>query len=103
MLREKLREHRLKLGLSLDELATRTGSSKSYIWELENRDATKPSAEKLAKIAAALGVTTEYLLDKEAELDDDQVKEAFYRKFNGLSADDKIRIQDMIDIWSNKK
>lgn len=103
MLREKLREHRLKLGLSLDELAARTGSSKSYLWELENRDATKPSAEKLTKIAAALGVTSEYLLDKEAELDDDQVREVFFRKFNGLKADDKQRIQDMINTWSSKK
>lgn len=103
MLKDKLREHRKKLGLSLDELAARTVSSKSYLWELENRADSKPSADKLAKIASVLGVTTEYLLDDEAELNDEQVKEAFYRKFNGLSADDKARISDMINAWSSKK
>lgn len=103
MLKDKLREHRKKLGISLDELAARTGASKSYLWELENRVESKPSADKLTKIAAALGVTTEYLLDDDAELDDEHLKEVFYRKFNGLSADDKSRISDMIDAWSRKK
>lgn len=103
MLKDKLREHRKKLGMSLDELAARTESSKSYLWELENRADSKPSADKLIKIASVLGVTTEYLLDDEAGLDDEQVKEVFYRKFNGLSSDDKARISSMIDAWSQKK
>ena len=102
-LKDKLREHRLKVGLSLDELAIRTGSSKSYLWELENRGEKKPSAEKLSKIAEHLGVTTGYLLDDKAEMDDSQVKEAFFRKFNRLDDDDKKRIQDMIDAWGKKK
>jgi transcriptional regulator with XRE-family HTH domain len=103
MLKDKLREHRKKLGLSLDELAGRTDTSKSYLWELENRATTKPSADKLGKIASVLGVTTEYLLDDEAELNDEHVKEVFYRKFNGLSPDDKARISDMIEAWATKK
>jgi transcriptional regulator with XRE-family HTH domain len=102
-LRDKLRDHRKKMGLSLDELATRTGSSKSYLWELENRDTSKPSAEKLTKIATALGVTAEYLLDEGAGLDDQHVKEAFFRKFSSLSADDQDRIRDMINTWGQKK
>lgn len=102
-LRDKLRIHRKKLGLSLDELAVRTGSSKSYLWELENRDLSRPSAEKLTRIATELGVTAEYLLDEGADLTDTHVKEAFFRKFSGLSADDQDRIRDMIDAWGQKK
>ena len=102
-LREKLRTHRQKLEYSLDELARLSGSSKSYLWELENRDSSKPSAEKLSKIAEVLGVTTAYLLDENAEMDDDQMKEAFFRKFNRLEEGDKQRIQDMIDAWGKKK
>ena len=102
-LKHKLKKHRQELGLSLDELAIRTESSKSYLWELENRDASKPSAEKLAKIATVLGVTTEYLLDEGAGLDDKYVKEAFFRKFSGLSGDDQERIRDMMDTWGQKK
>lgn len=102
-LKDKLREHRKKLGYSLDDLARLSGSSKSYLWELENRDQRKPSAEKLAKIAEVLRVTTEYLLDERAEMDDGQVREAFFRKFNRLDVDDRRRIQDMIDAWAKKK
>jgi transcriptional regulator with XRE-family HTH domain len=102
-LRDKLRRHRQELGFSLDELAVRTESSKSYLWELENRDVSKPSAEKLTKIATVLGVTAEYLLDEGAGLEDKHVQEAFYRKFSGLSQDDQGRIRDMIDAWGQKK
>lgn len=101
-LKEKLRAHRQKLGYSLDELARLSGSSKSYLWELENRETRKPSAEKLAKIAEVLGVTTDYLLDEKAEMDDTQIKEAFFRKFNRLEDDDKKRVQEMIEAWGKK-
>lgn len=102
-LRDKLRRHRQELRLSLDELAVRTESSKSYLWELENRDVSKPSAEKLTRIATVLGVTAEYLLDEGAGLEDKHIKEAFFRKFSGLSGDDQDRIRDMIDAWGQKK
>lgn len=102
-LRDKLRRHRKELGFSLDELAARTESSKSYLWELENREVSKPSADKLTKIATVLGVTAEYLLDEGAGLDDKHMQEAFYRKFSGLSEGDQDRIRDMIDAWGQKK
>lgn len=50
-LRETLKKLRTDKGYSLDELARLSGASKSYLWELENRDDRKPSAEKLIDIA----------------------------------------------------
>lgn len=102
-LQEKLKHHRLEKGLSLDALAKKTGCSKSYLWELENRDTLKPSAEKLTEIALALSVTTEYLLDEGAKDNEDVVMEAFFRKFNKLSDEDQERIQEMIESWGKKK
>lgn len=102
-LREKLKELRTKKGYSLDELARLSGASKSYLWELENRDERKPSAEKLIDIARVLDTTTDYLVDDNAAFDDNQVKEAFFRKFNKLDDDTKGRVMDMIDTWSRKK
>ena len=61
------KRHRKDKGYSLDKLAELTESSKSYIWELENRDTRKPSGEKLTRIARALEVTTDYLLDDSEE------------------------------------
>jgi transcriptional regulator with XRE-family HTH domain len=43
--------------------AEKIGSGKSYIWEIENKGVKRPSAEKLAAIAKALDVTTDYLID----------------------------------------
>ncbi|WP_409024781.1 helix-turn-helix domain-containing protein, partial [Klebsiella pneumoniae] len=37
MLSEKIRELRTSRGLSLDQLASNVGSTKSYIWELEKK------------------------------------------------------------------
>ncbi len=102
-LREKLKELRKRKGYSLDELARLSGASKSYLWELENRDERKPSAEKLVDIARILDTTTDYLVDDNAGFDDAQVKEAFFRKFNKLDDDTKGRVMDMIDTWSRKK
>ena len=99
----KLKHHRQEKGYSLDKLAELTESSKSYLWELENRDTRKPSAEKLTRVAQALGVTTDYLLDDTAGADDEMRKEAFFRKFSKLTADDQERIADMIENWGAKK
>lgn len=102
-LRDKLKKLRKDKELSLDELARLSGASKSYLWELENRESTKPSAEKLTEIARVLSVTTEYLLDDKAEFDDAQVKEVFFRKFTRLEADDKDKILNIMDMWGKKK
>ena len=59
---EKIRLLRKKKGYSLDKLAELTESSKSYIWELENKNPSRPSADKLGKIANQLDTTIEYLL-----------------------------------------
>lgn len=99
----KLRNLREKKEYSLDKLAEITGISKSYLWELENRKSRSPSAEKLSKVADALGVTLEYLLDDAAaQPDKDVIKNAFFRKFDQLADDDQRKIQDIIEMWSKK-
>lgn len=104
LLGEKLRKCRKEKGYSLDKLAEITESSKSYLWELENRDTRKPSAEKLTTIAAALDVTTDYLLDEGATVPDDEVfKNALFRNFKKLDPEDQKTIKETIERWSKKK
>lgn len=100
---EKIRKHRQEKGYSLDQLAELTDSSKSYLWELENRDTRKPSAEKLTRIAQALSVTTDYLLDDSAAPNEGVLKEAFFRKFNKLDPEDQRKIEQLIDVWGKKR
>ena len=99
----KIKELRKEKALTLEQLAEKIGSGKSYIWESENKGVKRPSAEKLAAIAKALDVTTDYLIDDtQTEVSDDLEKEVFYRKLGQLDKGDQDRIMDMIDAWSKK-
>lgn len=101
---DKIRKLRKEVKkLTLEELAEQTGSSKGYIWELENRDTRKPSAEKLMKITEVLGVTSDFLLDdSKSEPDDSVMKAALYRNFERLDKNDQQRFMKIIVDWGNK-
>lgn len=96
---EKIRTERKRRKLTLDQLAEQTGSSKSYIWELENRPVVRPSAEKIAKVGEVLGLTVEYLLDDEkhepTESDSDKV---FFRRFSRLDPKQKEKLQSILSL-----
>ncbi|CAP44990.1 helix-turn-helix domain-containing protein [Bordetella petrii] len=96
---EKVKAERKRLQLTLEQLADRSGSSKSYIWELENRPAIRPSAEKISRIADVLGVTTEYLLDDEKQTPDDtDVDRVFFRRFSKLDDASKEKLKKIMEI-----
>jgi transcriptional regulator with XRE-family HTH domain len=96
---KKVRTLRKEMGLTLEELADATGSSKSYIWELENKPIARPSAEKVGRIAAVLHVTPEYLLDDEQTSPTISEKDkAFFRKFTALKPDQKAKLRQILEI-----
>ncbi len=96
----KIRDLRRARGLTLDQLAQATDSSKSYMWELENKDVARPSGEKLNKIAAVLGVTPEYLADAtRTEVTEDVEDVAFYRKYQSLDPEAKAKIKRILDVF----
>jgi transcriptional regulator with XRE-family HTH domain len=100
---DKIRELRKQKKLSLDQLAELTESSKSYMWELENKDDPKPSAEKVARIATALDVTTEFLLSDSVTTPDEQViDEAFFRKYKTMPEPTKKQIRKILDAWDDE-
>lgn len=92
---------RKKAGLTLDQLAERASLSKSYLWELENKNPPRPSAEKLASIATVLDVTVDYLLgaDKAETLETAKDK-AFFRKYSQMDEPKKEQIRRMLKIIS---
>lgn len=100
---DKIRELRKQKKLSLEQLAELTDSSKSYIWELENKDDPKPSAEKVARIATTLDVTTEFLLSDSVTTPDEQViDEAFFRKYKTMPEPTKKQIRKILDAWDDE-
>jgi transcriptional regulator with XRE-family HTH domain len=99
---DKIRELRKAKGYTLEKLAELTDSSKSYIWELENKNPPRPSGEKVGKIASVLGVTAEYLLDRTESVQvADATDEAFYRKYRRMDPTTKDRIRRMVDLWGD--
>ncbi|MBS0599445.1 helix-turn-helix domain-containing protein [Zoogloea sp.] len=99
---DKIRALRKEKKLSLERLAELTESSKSYIWELENKDDPKPSAEKIGKIASVLEVTTEFLLTESTTPPGEEViDEAFFRKYKSMPEGTKKRLRKILDAWDD--
>lgn len=100
---EKIRRLRQKQGYTLEKLADLSGSSKSYIWELENKNPPRPSADKVAKIAAALKVTTDFLLDDSGQaLEADAQDKAFFNRYRDMDPDTKEKIRTIVEMWDKK-
>lgn len=101
---EKIRKLRKQKGYTLERLAELSESSKSYIWEIENKNPPRPSADKIAKIAAVLGVTADYLVDtRESTPAADAVDQAFFRKYRNMDPSTKERIRQMVELWGSDK
>lgn len=100
---ERINSARKARHLTLEELAARSGCSKSYIWELENKNPPRPSADKLAAIAQVLGTTVDVLIGTPINTVDDLRPEdkVFFRKFSGLDPTKQETIRKMIDLWDD--
>ena len=103
---EKLRKRRNDMGFTLNGLAKKIGSTKAYIWQLENKKPAKPSGEMLIKLAKALEISAEFLIDDtNSEPTDSQVRIAMARGADsrGLSQNDLDRLFKAVDIGSDGK
>jgi transcriptional regulator with XRE-family HTH domain len=70
----RLREARIKAGLSLSELSDLSGVSRAYVFRIETESGANPSLDVLTRIAGGLDMTVAELLGKPAlRLDPDQI------------------------------
>ena len=99
---KKIKDLRTSAGITLDQLAQATGSSKSYIWELENKNPPRPSAEKLSAIAMALSVTVDYLLGADDQTLAAAEDKAFFRQYSSLPESTRRTIREMAGLLSKK-
>jgi len=101
---EKLRKVRTRRNKTLEELAKAVGSSKAYIWQLENKKNANPSAELLLKISAFLGESPDFFIDDELdEHTEGQLEDAFFRRFRKLSYEDKRYINRIVSGLNDNK
>ncbi|MFO0991606.1 MAG: helix-turn-helix transcriptional regulator [Hyphomicrobiales bacterium] len=99
---ERVRELRRKKGLTLEALAERVDSSKSYMWEIENKDVARPSGEKLHRIAQALDTTADYLLATDEVTEADAADVAFFRNYQKMKPKSKERLREMLKILDDE-
>jgi len=93
---EKIREERERKGLTLEQVGEKIGSTKSYVWELENKPTIRPSAEKVFKLAELFGVSAEYLIDETGNVSR-EIEKAFFSKFQKLSDRNKRELKRFVD------
>ncbi len=99
----KLKELRKEKELTLEKLAEMAGMSKSYLWELENRESQRPSAEKLTQLADVLGVAASYFLEEDVrEPEERHLDEAFYRNYQKLDSLSKEQLRKILETFKNK-
>lgn len=97
---EKLRELRKKRGLTLERLAEMAKLSKSYLWELENRESQRPSAEKLTALADALGVAASYFIEDDVRSPEERhLDEHFFRNYQQLDAPAKEQLRRILETF----
>ena len=101
---KKLRFLRKERELTLDALAKLAGTSKSYLWELENKVSKRPSAEKLISLADALNVSHTYFIgDEDRPPSARELDEAFYRKYQAMWREDKARLRKIAEIFIEER
>lgn len=100
---EKLRDLRKQHGFTLEKLADTAGLSKSYLWELENRESQRPSAEKLTALADALGVAASYFIEEDVRTPQERhLDEAFFRGYKKLGPEAKEQIRKIANTFQKK-
>lgn len=95
----RLRRLRKNSSLTMEGLAQAAGISKSYVWELENREVPHLSVKVLVDLAKALGVTTQDLMGEPPPEQASPEDLQFFRKYIRMDRADKDRLRTMVDLF----
>ncbi len=100
---ERLKRLRECKGLSLDQLAARTLSSKSHLWELEKGRAPMPGGEKLTHLARVLETTVHAMLVEDTDPDSaDEQDRVFFRNYRSLDDGTRENMRKMVAALQKK-
>ena len=97
MIAERIQSIRKKRGMSLAELADKTGLSKSFLWEVEVSRRPNLSINSLTALASGLGVTPSFLLSGDP-LGEDAEDDAFFHEYKSCDAATKRRMRRMLRV-----
>lgn len=95
--RERIRELRKKNNVSFRELANKIGLSKSYLHSLEKGMIKNPSFDMLSKLAKEFGVTVEYLVTNDSDIETTQDM-AMFLKYKSISHVDRDKLHKILHL-----
>ena len=95
---DRLKQLREQAGLTLEALAEAVESTKSYVWELENKPNIRPSAGLVYKLSVALDTTVGILMGEAAMGDLAEQDQVFFRNYQELKLDTKKRLSRIMDV-----
>jgi transcriptional regulator with XRE-family HTH domain len=102
-LADRIREARVKKGMSLQQVADKVGGSKAHIWDLETGRAKNPSIDLLKKLADCFGTSVTALVGENPETEEDDSRVlGMYRELKELTEADLKVIQSMVEALKKK-
>ncbi len=93
----RLQRLRKARNLTLEALASQIGSTKSYVWDLENKPTIRPSADLAHRLAVALDTTVGVLMGDASPDDAPERDQVFFRNYQRLNSDTKLRLSRIMD------
>ena len=93
---EKIHRLRREQGMTLEALAKKLGSSRHYVWRLENTSKNY-SAKKIHDLARVLGVSADFLMeDAEETPQEQQIDSAFFSRYQHLPPEAKVQMRKIL-------
>lgn len=97
LLGNRIRQERLKLNLTQEQLAEKVDLSTSYIGQIE-RGERNISLDTLVVICKSLGVTIDYLLQDSIDIEEDIVYNQLYQLISHRSLNEKVMALDILKV-----
>ncbi|EEH99449.1 hypothetical protein CSBG_03075 [Clostridium sp. 7_2_43FAA] len=97
LLGNRIRQERLKLNLTQEQLAEKVDLSTSYIGQIE-RGERNISLDTLVVICKSLGVTIDYLLQDSINIEEDIVYNQLYQLISSRSLNEKVMALDILKV-----
>ena len=83
--------------MTLEKVGEFLNSSKAYVWQLENKDNAKPSAEIVLELSKLFQVDPYYLIDDNSKTPTDEQDEVnFISAYNALSRRNKSTVRRIV-------
>lgn len=99
----RLKELRLRRGVSLQAVADAVEASKPHIWELERGTSKNPSLDLLKKLSVYYSVSLDYLAGLKDQVEADLIQ-GFARQIEGmhLTENDRKALLSLAEVLSSK-